>query len=169
MGQHRAWHPAGVPTATVCSVRGCFRCPEHRGLCSSHYRAQLKVSKPPCSIKDCGRRSWAAGVCRWHRFNGGVPIRPVRPPDPSGSGPGAGCGWKRDGAEPLRRSEASRLAAYGADGRTCWTKRRSEPDGHGLLSLAARHSPRTDCPRCAGVGGTLTFHERAFACSNAGP
>ena len=47
--------------------------------CARVTTADLKAKKPPCSLTGCGHRSWAAGVCRWHRVNGGKPIKPVRP------------------------------------------------------------------------------------------
>ena len=106
---HRCWHPIPMPAGNRCSVRGCYRRPQTKGMCSRHYRAALKLTKPACSIPGCGRRSWAAGVCRWHRVNGGRPIKPMRPRSPTGRAFAWGHLWLTPAAIRAVEREAKRV------------------------------------------------------------
>lgn len=73
----------------ICTIEGCGRKHEARGLCGKHYQ-RLKASpdfgKPGCSVDSCDSLSWSRGWChahyqRWQKYGNptGQPAKRQRP------------------------------------------------------------------------------------------
>jgi hypothetical protein len=50
----------------TCSVDGCTDAGTKRGMCNSHYRAQIRTGRGPCSADGCNTTWQVAGLCLKH-------------------------------------------------------------------------------------------------------
>lgn len=80
----------------ICSVLGCGRAHEARGLCHRHYLVAWRAGamppltrpkRPGCSVEGCDRPHKGRGFCDLHfrRWRAGRPLdAPIRPTRPKG-------------------------------------------------------------------------------------